>query len=172
MVEFERKFPAVLDSLHQLPFDYAGGEGIDFEPYAEFMSSDENSRWIKAWTGNAELEGAEYRIFGQDGSGGYAAFWLIRASAPVLDQPIVFFGSEGEVGIIAKNFDDYLWLLAGNLGPLEAVAYPDFDRPPNATFLQFARENTGGVHKSPKQVLEQARSEFPSFVTDFKDQCR
>lgn len=30
---FEIAFPPVLAELHKLPFDYAGGKGIDFEPY-------------------------------------------------------------------------------------------------------------------------------------------
>ena len=32
------QFPNLLTELHQLEFDYADGEGIDFEPYQTFMS--------------------------------------------------------------------------------------------------------------------------------------
>ena len=78
MREFERTFPTLLIQLHQLEFDYDDGNGIDFEPYQEFQSAKDTGDWIKAWTGNHDLTGAEYRIFGQDGSGGYAAFWLVR----------------------------------------------------------------------------------------------
>lgn len=31
----EAAFPPLLAQLHKLPFDYADGEGIDFEPYSE-----------------------------------------------------------------------------------------------------------------------------------------
>ena len=96
MREFEVTFPTLLMQLHQLEFDYDDGEGIDFEPYHEFQPAKDTADWIKAWTGNHELTAAEYRIFGQDGSGGYAAFWLVRDGKPILEQPIVFFGSEGE----------------------------------------------------------------------------
>ena len=62
--------------------------------------------------------------FGQDGSGGYVAFWLIRLGEDLLRQPIVYFGSEGEIGVVAANFSDYLWLLAGGIGPVEAIDSP------------------------------------------------
>ena len=73
MREFEVTFPTLLMQLHQLEFDYDDGEGIDCEPYHEFQPAKDTADWIKAWTSNHELTAAEYRIFGQDGSGGYAA---------------------------------------------------------------------------------------------------
>jgi len=97
MSEFETAFPPLLAQFHKFAFNYAGGEGIDFEPYEEFRSASENAPWIQAWTGNYDLTGSEYRVFGQDGTGGYAAFWLARPTAELLEQPIVFFGSEGEL---------------------------------------------------------------------------
>lgn len=30
----------------------------------------------------------------------------------LFEQPVVFFGAEGELGIVAANLSDYLWLLA------------------------------------------------------------
>ncbi|HFX7636876.1 TPA: SMI1/KNR4 family protein, partial [Acinetobacter baumannii] len=32
------QFPDLLKKLHQLDFDYADGDGIDFEPYQDFLS--------------------------------------------------------------------------------------------------------------------------------------
>jgi hypothetical protein len=32
---------------------------------------------------------------------------------------IFFLGSEGEISVISKKFDDYLWLLLQNFGPME-----------------------------------------------------
>jgi hypothetical protein len=108
MSQVNETFPPLLAELHKLEFDYADGEGIDFEPYTEFLSAEDTKSWIQAWTGNNSLEGHEYRIFGQDGSGGYAALWCVRAEQAILEQPIVFFGSEGDLGIVASNFADYL----------------------------------------------------------------
>lgn len=78
MSDWNTAFPEPLRKLHELEFDYADGEGIDFEPYSAFLSSSETNAWFKAWTGNNEVDGAEFRVFGQDGTGGYAAFWLVE----------------------------------------------------------------------------------------------
>lgn len=171
MPDFDRTFPEVLASLHQHEFDYADGEGIDFEPYEEFQSAEENSDWIRAWTGNQELDGSEYRIFGQDGTGGLAALWLARPDADLLEQPVVFFGSEGEVGVISYDFSDYLWLLAAGLGPLEAISYGADERSAHPAFTAFAEEHAPGSKKNAATVLGRAKAAFPSFEEDFMALC-
>jgi hypothetical protein len=168
MSQVNETFPPLLAELHKLEFDYADGEGIDFEPYTEFLSAEDTKSWIQAWTGNNSLEGHEYRVFGQDGSGGYAAFWCVRAEQAILEQPIVFFGSEGDLGIVASNFADYLWLLAGGIGPFEAVAYPVVEKPPNPTFTAFATQHAIAAKKPPSEVLLAASAEFPTFKEDVK----
>jgi hypothetical protein len=164
--------PPLLKELHQIEFDYADGEGVDFEPYSEFLSEKETRAWIQAWTGNKQLDGAEYRVFGQDGTGGYAAFWCVRPDGGLLDQPIVFFGSEGELGVVAADFADYLWLLAGGLGPYEAVAYPEIEREANPSFIAFARRYATSAQRKPREVLANAQREFPAFVEGVQAACQ
>ena len=161
--KINRTFPDQLEKLHSIDIDYADGEGIDFEPYDDFYSHEETSEWIKARTGNSSLNGHEYLIFGQDGSGGYAAFWLVNNVEDLLQQPIVFFGSEGEVGVVAQNFGDYVWLFAHGLGPYEAVAYPDLKRPLNSKFLHFAQEVAPSNNLASKKSSHSLRRrKFPS----------
>ncbi len=160
---FARTFPVVLTELHALPFEYDGGEGMDFEPYDEFMAPDENTSWIRAWTGNQELTGHEYRVFGQDGTGGYAAFWIVRPDADLLEQPIVFFGSEGELGVVAKDFNDYLWVLAHGAGPLEAISYGAETSKPNDAFAKFAAKHAPKAKKTAKQAIAAAKKQYPHF---------
>jgi hypothetical protein len=170
MTNFSRELPPVLKELNALEYDYADGEGMDFEPYEEFQSAEENASWIRAWTGNKELTGAEYRIFGQDGTGGLAAIWLAREGKSLLEQPIVFFGSEGELGVVASTFDDYLWLLAGGVGPLEAVS--GYGREPNATFTEFATKHAKGQKKTAGDVLASAKAAFPKFEEQIRALCK
>jgi hypothetical protein len=173
MSGFDVKFPKLLTQLHQLEFDYDDGNGIDFEPYQEFQSAEDNADWIKAWTGNQELTASEYRIFGQDGTGGYAAFWLVRDVGSLLEQPIVFFGSEGELGVVARDFYDYLWLLAAGIGPYEAVSYQAGDEEePLADFVAFAGKHAAAQKKTAAEVLAAARNEFPNFERDIRALCR
>jgi hypothetical protein len=170
-MRFNRRFPKVLAELHRLDFDYAGGDGIDFEPYSEFLSAADNQSFIRAWTGNEGLTGAELRVFGQDGTGGYAAFWLAHDGKDVLEQPVVFFGSEGELGVIAKDFGDYLWLLAGGLGPYEAVTYSSAKRPGNRAFAEFAGRHVPRRKKTARQILAAARAAFPGFEEQIRARC-
>jgi hypothetical protein len=171
----ERAFPGLLTELHQLTFDYAAGQGYDFEPYRKFLSEAETRDWIRAWTGNDELDGAEFFVFGQDGTGGYAAFWLARLGAPLLHQPVVFLGSEGTSGVVAPNLADYLWLLAGGVGPCEAIEQPR--HPPaaahlSAAFRDFAQKHASSGHRMPAEIVEAAQREFPDFPTHIEAICR
>jgi len=161
VTDFDTALPPVLAALHRLPFDYAEGEGIDFEPYDALLPPEENAMWIRAWTGDDGIDGAEYRVFGQDGTGGYAALWVVRPDAALSEQPVVFFGSEGELGVVARNVDDYLWLLAGGQGPYEAIA--GYGRAPDDAFTAFAQQHAPQAAKSGAQVLADARAEFPDF---------
>ncbi len=106
----------------ECPYDEELGS-IDYEPYPEFDSAEETTGWLRSWTGDKELDGDALRVFGQDGTGGLAACWLVRPGRPLAEQPIVFFGSEGSNGVVAASLPEFLWLLAGGVGPMEAVEY-------------------------------------------------
>jgi len=172
MQSWDTAFPHLLSKLHELEFDYNDGEGVDFEPYDAFLPAEDTGRWFKAWTGNREADGSRFRIFGQDGSGGYAAIWCVSPAKALLEQPIVFLGSEGERGVIADNFAEYLWLLAGGLGPYEAIAYPGLDREPDASFTEFARDHADAASLTPAQVLAKANAAHPDFSAWIEEQCR
>ncbi|MND37855.1 hypothetical protein D3C80_285500 [compost metagenome] len=157
------QFPNLLTKLHQLEFDYADGDGIDFEPYQTFMSQNEANQWLKAWTGNSQADANSLLVFGQDGTGGYAAFWVINQDKNILDQPIVFLGSEGEIGVVAKDFSDYLWLLSQNHGPLESIEYPEDTSKINNNFLNFAKQNSKSISRSVSIIINDAQNSYPNF---------
>lgn len=168
----DQTYPPPLASLNKLDYDYADGDGIDFEPYPEFLSPEETTDWFRAWTGNETADGSCFRVFGQDGTGGYAAFWISHPDSNILKQPIVFLGSEGEKGVVASDFDSYLWLLASGIGPYEAVAYPITDGSTHEQFQAFARENSSVGQMGARTVLEQAQSKHPDFPELIDSLCR
>ena len=84
---------------------------------------------------------------------------------------MVFLGSEGELGVVASSVHDYLWVLAGNVGPYEAVAYED-ERPENAQFTDFARRHAADLERPARAVIAAARAEFPDFEQGVRDLCR
>ncbi|MBK9036186.1 MAG: SMI1/KNR4 family protein [Myxococcales bacterium] len=168
---FDRTLPPTLAALAALPFDYADGDGIDFEPYDQFLSAEDTGAWIRAWTGNDDLDGAAYRVFGQDGSGGYAALWLTRAAQPLEAQPVVMFGSEGELGVVAGSVRDFVWLLAAGVGPYEATSYgAEAARAAQPALAAFAA--TLGDPRDPAAIIADARAEFPTFEDDLRALCR
>jgi hypothetical protein len=167
-----RALPPRLAQLHKLKFDYADGNGIDFEPYPAFLSEEETQSWFRAWTGNPKADGRRLLVFGQDGTGGYAAFWVQPGCDDILGQPVVFLGSEGELGVVASDFDDYLWLLAGNHGPVEAVAYPATSGPTNRKFAKFALKHSAQPRMSATEVVSAASAAFPGFKEWVRQQCR
>ncbi len=167
---FDRTLPGALAAANSLAYDY--DKGVDFEPYDQFQEPAENQSWIRAWTGNQELDGAEYRVFGQDGTGGYAAFWLVNAGRSLVEQPIVFFGSEGELGVVARNLDDYLWILAGGVGPYEAMSYPESEGTPNEEFVALATEHAPNAHKPATELIRLANEAFPKFEETIRALCR
>jgi hypothetical protein len=172
MNSWDTSLPLPLNKLNKLEYDYAQAEGIDFEPFASFLSCEETSDWFKAWTGNEEVDGREFRIFGQDGTGGYAAFWLRDFSKPLLEQPVVFLGSEGEIGIVASNFQHYIWLLASGIGPCEAVEFPSITRDPNPLFTAFAKEHSSIMPLGRDEVLAAAENINSEFEEKIQSLCR
>ncbi|MER6981085.1 SMI1/KNR4 family protein, partial [Streptomyces carpinensis] len=137
----DRRFPPALADVARAEFDYDEGEGVDFEPYDAFDSAEETTHWLRQWTGNHELDGDAYRVFGQDGTGGLAAVWCARPGRPTAEQPVVFMGSEGECGVVAGNLSDFLWVLADGFGPMEAVEYPDREPRPDAALAELAERH-------------------------------
>ncbi|MFE7569547.1 SMI1/KNR4 family protein [Streptomyces sp. NPDC057539] len=170
----DRQFPAALAAALALPFDYDDGEGIDFEPFPAFLSAEDTTDWLRAWTGNSEVSGDSFRVFGQDGTGGYVAFWLIRPNHPLVDQPLVFLGSEGELGVLARDLGDFLWVLAGGFGPREAMAVsdPDSTQRLNPELASVAKRFAPDRERSATAIVEQAIQEFPGFEDTILELCR
>lgn len=108
--------PPALAALRTLQ-EKEGLGGLDFEMNEQIGVGD-----VTAWTGNPRAE-HELRVFAQDGTGGLVAFWRVHEGQPLEAQPVVFLGSEGEVGAVACDLADFLYLLAGGVGPSEAVSF-------------------------------------------------
>ncbi len=168
----DRRLPPALADVARVAFDYDDGEGIDFEPYAAFDSAEETTGWLRQWTGNPELDGAAYRVFGQDGTGGLAAVWYARPGRPLAEQPVVFMGSEGECGVVAGNLSDFLWVLADGTGPLEAVLYDEHGARPDPALTALAERHATTPRRPAADIITEARAAFPAFAEDIEELCR
>ena len=91
----------------------------DIFSITEFESNNEEldrSTWFEQWLGGRDYndEGYRFTSIGQDGTGGQFAIWTrLRAVEP---HPLVFFGSEGGHGVIAKSARDWLLMIAHGVG--------------------------------------------------------
>lgn len=168
----DRRLPAALADLARTGVDYADGDGIDFEPYDAFDSAEETTDWLRQWTGNPELDGDAYRIFGQDGTGGLAALWHARPGRPLTEQPVIFLGSEGERAVVAGKLSDFLWMLADGCGPLEAVPDEDRELRPDAALTALAERHATTLRRPTRDIIAEARAEFPTFDEDIDELCR
>ncbi len=168
----DRRLPPALVELARTPIDYADGEGIDFEPYDAFDSAEATTEWLRQWTGNPELDGDAFRVFGQDGTGGLAALWRVRTGRPLTEQPVVFLGSEGETGVVAGNLSDFLWVLAEGIGPLESVLYDDHSPAPRRRPPRPGRPARHDPRRPARTLISEARSEFPAFAEYVDALCR
>lgn len=158
-------FPDALSAVAEVLFDRSEGEA-EYEPHRRYLTAVETASWIRSWTGNEELAGDEFRVIGEDGTGGYAAFWLVRPSRPVIEQPVVFFGSEGDLGAVAPDLSGFLWVLADGSGPFEAVDERERDRPsrPHPELTAIAERFAPGGRRPARSIIDAAQAEFAEFA--------
>ncbi|GAA2258207.1 hypothetical protein GCM10010232_55610 [Streptomyces amakusaensis] len=170
----DRQFPAPLAAAMAIRLDCVGADGVDFEPFTAFLPAEETTDWFQAWTGNSGSSGDEFRVFGEDGTGGYAAFWLARPGRTLVEQPVVFLGSEGELSVIACDLGAFLWLLADGFGPGEAAAWREPDPVPRAhPELTAVAQRFAPDRRAPAAAgMERAAREFPDFEAMIMGLCR
>ncbi|MFJ3901062.1 SMI1/KNR4 family protein [Streptomyces sp. NPDC090025] len=176
----DRQFPAALAAAMAVRLRCIGEDGVDFEPYESFLTAEETTDWIRAWTSNAELSGDDFRVFGQDGTGGYAALWLVRTGRELGEQPVVFLGSEGETGVVARDLGAFLRLLADGFGPWEAVTLYDPEPDPESDWVPGAHPDLAAVAEqfapgrraSAADIIGRAAHEFPDFDDTIMKLCR
>lgn len=170
--------PAALAELSEIGFNWEWDDetgessGCDFEPYEHFEAPEETAWWFRLWTGNDEVDGSQFRFFGSTGSGDYAGFWLVRQDAAVTRQPVVYIGSEGERGVIARDLGDLLWLFANGSGPAEAFDDPGRETQQNEAFQAIAEKYAAGRSRTTAEIVAIARKEFPNFSELISAMCR
>ena len=170
--------PIALAEVVEIGFEWEWDEeadkarGCDFEPYAQFEAPEETAWWFRLWTGNEEADGSEFRFFGTTGAGDYAGFWLARPGAPISEQPVVYLGSEGECGVLARDLGDLLWLFADGLGPQEAFTDPGRSAQPHAASQAIAERYAPTRRRSAAEIVAASREAFPGFPDLIDAMCR
>lgn len=174
--------PPPLRAIMDAWYDYDDGNGVDFEPYPELEPVAETGWWLRHGTGNPDVTGEEFRPFGQDGAGGSVCAWVIREGADLVDQPVVYLGSEGDVAVLAADAWDALWFFAHGYGPHDVPSEfepgeryfnPDPGRTvrPHTELTQAAHRLTPGRRRPVEQIVADATAGLPdlrSWVDDLR----
>ncbi|WP_424921521.1 SMI1/KNR4 family protein [Streptomyces sp. wa1] len=178
----DRTFPAALAAVAEVDFyddhylsvdeDEDEYHRFDFEPTAYFESAEWTAGMFRSWTGNPEADGDVYLPFGQDGAGGRAMVWRARPGRPLTDQPIVFLGSEGDVGVVAGSLSDFLWVLADGYGPMEAALAEELASRPEEPLVRLAERHATTPRRTAEEIVTETRAEFPTFEEDIHAMCR
>lgn len=145
--------PPIYAQLAAAPYRTAVAQ-IDFAPAMQFCDAKTTQAWFVAWSGNKRLKGTEFRILGRDRCGGTAVIWIRDGNAPLETQPIVHFGSDGEITLLAKHAADYAWLLAHGVGPAE-VAFAEDDELATYAMVRFAPFAAIATAASPRREPRQ-----------------
>lgn len=162
----ERVLPQALAALAALQAKDGWDRGdVDFEMDGRFETPNETREWMEAWTGNEAPPADKLRVFGQDGSGGKVGFWRTDKEKRLDAEPVVFFGSEGELGVVAEDLPDFLTLMAAGVSPGHAVAYgvEALRAPQEAVASLLLEEYPEAATRSVEEVIADAKGAVPDF---------
>lgn len=157
--------PAPLADLANIAsvWEWDDSRGCDFELYKTLEAPEQTAWWLRLWTGNDDVDGKQFRFFGTSAAGDYAGFWLARPDVPLTEQPVVYVGSEGERGVIARNVGDLLWIFANGSGPVEAFRDPEWETQHIEEVRAIAERHAPGKSLSTAEIVAAAQEEFPEF---------
>ena len=158
---FTLALPGLLKELHSLEeLPPLNGPLGGFNAYRDFRA--ENDPFSR---------GFSFRVFGSTPAGDDIAFWVIRDKNGILEQPVVFLGKDSPNTVLAKNFYDYLWIIAEGMTHVAASmvsAKSDVKLDPSLTIEPlppihaFAETHAAPYRKTAREAILAARSEFPT----------
>jgi hypothetical protein len=175
--------PPPLRAIMDARYDYDDGRGVDFEPYPALEPAAETGWWLRHWTADPDVTGEELRPFAQDGGGGYVCSWMIRPGAELVDQPVVYLGSDGDLAVLAGDAWDALWFFAHGFGPHDVPSEfeageryfrPDPQRAVR-THIELTRAASRlapGRRRPVEQIVADAPAGLPDLRAWVDDLCR
>ncbi|HVI00820.1 MAG TPA: hypothetical protein VM869_19015 [Enhygromyxa sp.] len=160
------KLPKIFDGLADV-----GAEHAEFE----LRDPEESDGDIKAWLGALPSDGTRFIVFAQDGTGSLFCLWLRPGHDDVEAAPVVYLGSEGELGVLGKDPAAFLELVAsgmtfdghggGFFDPLESEDDEEFaaeGKARRAKVAEWVKQRTGKSElREPDAVRAEAEAACP-----------
>ena len=122
---------------------------------------------LRAWFRDESAPYEQFLPFGSGASGDIYALWLAKQLAPE-HAPVVMFGSEGELEVLASDPEQFCRLLClgySEIGLDDPTSKPtDFDE--TAPFRNFMLERYAfELPATAAPIVDAAKAAFPSFKT-------
>jgi len=162
------------------------------ETYAEsFWIVNEEDDFFENWLALDDTEKMkEYsqsvKVFASaDGTGAHYAFWFTDGNTDKNKAPIICYGSEGEITLVAENIKDLIKMLSYGCECMDGVFYHGFDKedyegydnfleyfinylPNFLTFREFMKENLGIEPVSIENLKNSKEGECEEIVQLYK----
>jgi hypothetical protein len=165
--------------MTELPSIFEGITDVGAE-HAEFelCDPDESAGNIAAWLGATPKDGTRFINFAQDGTGSLFCLWLRPGHDDVETAPVVYLGSEGELGVLAKDPAAFLEFVASGMtfdghggsffDPLESEADEDFVadvKARRAKVVKFVKRQLGKQElRHPSELRAEAEAAYPGLA--------
>lgn len=120
---------------------------------------------LKGWFRNEHSAYEQFLPFGRGASGDIYALWLTEGLSPD-HAPVVMFGSEGELEVLARNSEQFCRLLClgySEIGLDDPASEPaDFNE--TAPLRSFMLERYGfQLPANAAPIIDDAKARFPTF---------
>lgn len=146
------------------------------EPYSGefFVSSLENFEVVlSGYSNEIEFHKQFVELATANGSGSIYAFWINKAGNSLSECPIVVFGDEGGVHVVASNFRGLLRLISYDGEPMvswSSVVYykndEDFPSPRHVQYINWLSQFGLTDIEDPKLILERAKTNYQQSLDD------
>jgi hypothetical protein len=135
--QFATNFPGLTvppELQKLLAFD---GESSDF--YAEcFELTVDDKGGLRSWSKNPEFLDHLFPFAQATGSGSFYALWADDSAKSTSEMPVIVFGDEGGVHVVAKNLRELLQLLTFDVEPMVDLEGVTFYRDEDHEFSERA----------------------------------
>jgi len=100
-----------------------------------YLNDDIEEDFFETWLDNGETDAEKRKEYAEhmlvfacaDGTGGAYAMWIQEGNTDLEEAPIIFYGSEGEIEIVAQNLKELIKILSWGAEAISFCHYFDED---------------------------------------------
>jgi|JI10StandDraft_1071094.scaffolds.fasta_scaffold08350_11 hypothetical protein len=156
-----RELQKVINALMDDADDDADEEvaRVDLELYPDLLTPERTRDELRSWVGKTITSPLPFRPFGQDATGSLYCFWESQPDTPLTAQPIIYFGSEGDIGVVGRDLPDFLALLSRGVEPYDVFGRARIwrEQPVPQICTMVGRHFPDALERSTQAMITDAR---------------